>query len=321
MKRVNNVFEKICSIENIRKADNIAQRGKSKQKGIIKHNRRRDENLQAIQKLLISKTFTTARYSEFKIKDPKERIISSLPYFPDRVIHHAAMLQLENILVPTFTADTYSCIKGRGIHSASANLKKALTDIEGTTYCLKLDIKKFYPSVNNEILKQLLRRKIKDADLLWLIDDIIDSTKGLPIGSYTSQYFANFYLTYFDHWLKEVKGVKYYFRYSDDMVILSGSKEYLHSLLHDIRHYLTTKLDLEIKDTYQVFPVHSRGIDFLGYVFKHTHVLLRKSIKKRFARRMARGLSPQSQAAYDGWLMHCNARNLKKSITNEKQTA
>lgn len=321
MKRVNNVFEKICNIENIRKADIIAQKGKSKQKGVISHNKKRDENLQAIQGLLLSKTFTTSPYSDFKIKDPKERIISSLPYFPDRVVHHATMLQLENILVSSFTADTYSCIKGRGVHSASTNLKKALTHVEGTTYCLKLDIRKFYPSINNEILKQLLRRKIKDADLLWLLDDIIDSTKGLPIGSYTSQYFANFYLTYFDHWLKEVKGVRYYFRYSDDMVILSDDKAFLHSLLHDIRQYLKTNLDLDIKDTYQVFPVHSRGIDFLGYVFKHTHVLLRKSIKKRFARRMARGCSPQSKAAYNGWITHCNGRNLMRTITNENQTA
>lgn len=321
MKRAKNLFEKICSIENIRKADHIAQRGKKDQKGVIRHNRNRDRNLLRIQELLQSKTFSTSAYSLFRIQDPKERVISSLPYFPDRIIHHAIMLQLEDILVSTFTADTYSCIKGRGIHSAADKLKQTLKNTAGTTYCLKLDIEKFYPSVNNAILKQLLRKKIKDIDLLWLLDNIIDSAQGLPIGSYTSQYFANFYLTYFDHWIKECKGVKHYFRYCDDMVFLSDNKQFLHSLLQDIKLYLRKNLALEIKDNYQVFPVAARGIDFLGYVFKPTHTLLRKSIKKRFARRMARGCSLQSKAAYHGWVKHCNGRNLIKSITREKQAA
>jgi RNA-directed DNA polymerase len=317
MKRAKNLFEKVCSLENISRADAIAQKGKKDQKGVVKHNKNRERNLIAIRDLLVSKTFTTSRYSFFKIHDPKERSISSLPYFPDRIVHHAVMLQLEEILVSTFTADTYSCIKGRGIHLAARKLKDALQDSTSTTYCLKLDIKKFYPSVNNEILKQLLRKKIKDTDLLWLLDNIIDSTKGLPIGSYTSQYFANFYLTYFDHWIKEEKKVKYYFRYSDDMTILSDDKAFLHSLLHEIKDYLHTNLRLAIKDNYQIFPVDARGIDFLGYVFKHSHTLLRKSIKKSFARKMARGCSDQSKAAYEGWLKHCNGRNLMKTITDK----
>ena len=317
MKRAKNLFEKICSLENISKADCIAQKGKSTQKGVISHNKNREQNQQIIRNLLITKSYNTSPYSVFKIKDPKERSISSLPYFPDRIMHHAIMLQLENILVSTFTADTYSCIKGRGIHLAASNLKKALTNIAETTYCLKLDIKKFYPSVSNEILKQLLRRKIKDAELLWLLDNIIDSSKGLPIGSYTSQYFANFYLTYFDHWLKENKRVKYYFRYSDDMVILSNDKFFLHSLLHEIKYYLKTNLALEIKGNYQVFPVEARGIDFVGYVFKHTHVLVRKSIKKNYARKMNKGCNDQSKAAYNGWLKHCNSRNLIRKVNKQ----
>ncbi len=317
MKRAKNLFEKICSLENISKADCIAQKGKSTQKGVINHNKNREQNQQIIRDLLITKSYNTSPYSVFKIKDPKERSISSLPYFPDRIVHHAIMLQLETILVSTFTADTYSCIKRRGIHLAASNLKKALTDVTETTYCLKLDIRKFYPSVNTEVLKQLLRRKIKDAELLWLLDNIIDSSKGLPIGSYTSQYFANFYLTYFDHWLKETMRVKYYFRYSDDMVILSNDKAFLHSLLHEIKGYLKTNLDLTIKNNYQVFPVEARGIDFVGYVFKHTHVLVRKSIKKNYARKMSKGCNDQSKAAYNGWLKHCNSRNLIRKITEQ----
>ena len=126
---------------------------------------------------------------------------------------------MEPIWVSLFTEDTYSCIKNRGIHKAAAKVKKALKeDPEHTTYCLKMDVVKFYPSIEHDVLKMILRKKIKDQDLLWLLDLIIDSADGVPIGNYLSQYFANIVLAYFDHWLKEVKGVKYYFWYADDMV-------------------------------------------------------------------------------------------------------
>ena len=148
-----------------------------------------------------------------------------------------------------------------GIHAAAKAVELALKDVAGTQYCLKLDVKKFYPSVDHDVLKKFLRRKFKDADLLWLLDEIIDSAPGLPIGNYLSQYFANFYLAYFDHWIKETKRVKYYFRYADDMVILASNKSDLHKLLFEMRQYLLG-LKLDIKDNYQVFPVEERGIVF-----------------------------------------------------------
>lgn len=135
---------------------------------------------------------------------------------------------IEPIFRHSFIRDTYSSIKGRGTHDGLARVKKAMKDVPGTTYCLKLDIKKFYPSINKEILKQKIRTKFKDVDLLMLLDEIIDSCEhGVPIGNYTSQYFANFYLTRMDHWIKEELGIKYYFRYCDDIVILGSSKERL----------------------------------------------------------------------------------------------
>jgi retron-type reverse transcriptase len=304
-------------MENLQLADVIARKGK-KQAGITAHDKNRDANLLNLQQLLKDKTYRTSEYTTFRIFEPKERIISRLPYFPDRIAHHAVMNVMEPIFVSTFTADTYSCIKGRGIHAAVSAVKHDLKDVAGTQYCLKLDIKKFYPSVDHEILKQLLRRKIKDQDLLWLLDGIIDSADGLPIGNYLSQYFSNFYLTYFDHWLKEQKRVKYYFRYADDMVILSDNKPYLHQLLSEISNYLQGNLKLEVKDNYQVFPVKDRGIDFVGYVFFHTHVLLRKSIKQSFARMVARNNKPQSVASYKGWAKHCNTRNLLKKLLHEQ---
>jgi RNA-directed DNA polymerase len=317
MKRRSNLYHQITSLANLQEADAKAQRGKANQYGVIKHNLNREENLLILQDMLQSKTYHTSVYDIFQVHEPKERTVYRLPYFPDRITHHAIMNVLEPIFVGTFTADTYSCIKKRGIHALANNLKHDLKDTEGTRYCLKLDIKKFYPSVDHYTLKQLLRRKFKDKDLLWLLDEIIDSAPGLPIGNYLSQYLANFYLSYFDHWLKEEKRVKYYYRYADDLVILGSDKAPLHALLDDIKIYLE-ELKLEVKGNHQVFPVAARGIDYVGYVFYHTHVRLRKQIKKNFARKIHRNPNHASRASYLGWLGHCNAKHLTKKLLHEQ---
>ncbi|WP_079665943.1 RNA-directed DNA polymerase [Soonwooa buanensis] len=320
MKRINNIFQRIISIENLMIADEKAQKGKAKQYGVVLHNKNKEENILKLHNMLISKTYKTSEYDIFKVHEPKEREVFRLPYFPDRICHHAIMNVLEPIFVAVFTADSYSCIKGRGIHKASFNLRKALKNVEETTYCLKLDIKKFYPNIDHDILKTLLRRKFKDNDLLWLLDDIIDSAPGLPIGNYLSQYLANFYLTYFDHWIKEQLRVKYYFRYADDIVILHKDKDYLHRVLNVIKDYFDLNLLLEVKDNWQVFPVEARGIDFVGYVHFHTHVRLRKSIKKRFARMLKRKPRKESIASYTGWTKHCDSKNLMKKLIPECST-
>lgn len=319
MKRFKNLFQQIISIENLTLAEEKARKGKAQQYGVKVFDKNPQENLVELHSMLFEKNYQTSEYTTFKIFEPKERLVFRLPYFPDRITHHAVMNVLEPIFTKLFTADTYSCIKGRGIHGAANNLKKALKDQENTKYCLKLDIVKFYPNVDHEVLKQLLRKKFKDQDLLWLLDEIIDSADGLPIGNYLSQYFANYYLTYFDHWIKENKEVKYYFRYADDIIILSNNKPHLHELLAEIKTYLNDNLKLHIKGNYQIFPVEARGIDFVGYVFCHTHILMRKSIKKRFAKAMSKNKNKATIAAYYGWAKHCNSKNLlKKLISNEQ---
>lgn len=265
MKRVGGLFEKICTIENLRLADEHARKGKAYQHGVQRHKPNADDNLYHLQQLLLSKTYTTSPYTFFKIYEPKEREIARLPYFPDRITHHAVMNILEPIFIARFTADTYSCIKGRGIHGAAFNLRRALRDEECT------------------------------------------------------RYFANFYLTGFDHWMKELRGVKHYFRYADDLVILSGSKEYLHQLLIDIKNYLATHLQLSVKSNHQVFPVAARSIDFVGYRFYHSHTLLRKSIKQRFARMLKRYRNEASIASYNGWIKHCDGKHLLKTLLTENE--
>ena len=320
MKRIGNLYSQICSIENLELADLIASKGKSKQHGVKLHNQNKEANILKLHDQLVNQTFVTSPYKTFVIYEPKEREIFSLPYYPDRIVHHAIMNILEPVFISVFTKDTYSSIKGKGIHAAANAVKVALKDKAGTHYCLKLDIKKFYPSIDHAILKSLLRRKFKDNQLLWLLDTIIDSADGLPIGNYLSQFFANFYMTYFDHWLKETKQVQNYFRYADDIVILGDNKPHLHALLAEISTYLNTNLKLAVKGNYQIFPVDARSIDFVGYRFYHTHTLVRKSIKQNFARMLKTRRNKASIASYNGWLKHCNSRNLtKKLLTTDEQ--
>lgn len=317
MKRIGNLYPKIISLENLKAADIKARKGKGYQYGIKMHDKRREANIIDLHQVLAGKKYRTSEYTTFIVTDPKEREVFRLPYFPDRITHHAIMNILEPVFVANFTADTYSCIKNRGIHAASYALRNALMLPAGNQYCLKLDVRKFYPSVDHQVLKDLLARKIKDQDLLWLLSEIIDSAPGVPIGNYLSQYFANFYLSYFDHWIKEEKRVKHYFRYADDLVILSDDKNYLHQLLSDIRIYLKVNLKLDVKSNYQIFPVAARGVDFVGYVHYHSHTKLRKSIKKDFARAAARNPNSLSIPAYMGWAGKCESNHLIKTLLND----
>lgn len=332
MKRISGLFERIISIDNLRLADQKARQGKAHTYGVQLHDRNREANIAALHDKLEAGTFKTSEYNTFLIHEPKERVIYRLPYYPDRIVHHAIMNVMEPIWVGIFTANTYSCIKGRGIQAAADKVKQAIkSDPDGCAYCLKIDIRKFYPSVDHEILKVIVRRKIKDTRLLALLDGIIDSTDGLPIGNYLSQYLANLILAYFDHWLKEGKRVKHYFRYADDIVIFHSDKAFLRTLLADIEAYISHRLKLQVKDNKQIFPVATshrdkagRGVDFLGYVFFLRETRLRKSIKQNLARRIAnirhRKHQPtekaflQEIASWWGWCKHSDSRKLIISL-------
>ncbi|NHM07993.1 reverse transcriptase [Flavobacterium sp. CYK-4] len=315
MKRIGYLYNQITDFDNLRQAEANARKGKKHQPGVKLFDQNPEGNLLLLNDVLINKDFRTSEYVTFPVYEPKERLIFKLPYYPDRIVHHAILNVLKSYFTLWFTADTYANIEGRGIHSAANAIKSALKNKSATQYCLKLDIKKFYPNIDHQILKALIRRKIKDQDLLCLLDNIIDSAEGLPIGNYLSQYFANFYLTNFDHWLKEQQKVKYYFRYADDLVLLASNKPELHAYLQDIRIYLRDNLKLEVKHNYQVFKVEDRGIDFVGYVFYHTHTLLRKTIKKRFAKAASKK-NPNSAtiASYLGWAKHANTNHLIKKL-------
>lgn len=312
MKRISNLYEGIISLDNLRLADRNACKSKKWQNGVIAHLKNREKNILELHKVLVNREFKTSIYSNFTIFDKKEREIFSLPYFPDRILHHAILQIISPIFIKCFISQTYSCIPKRGIHKCLKDVNKALRDRENTIYCLSLDIRKFYPSINKSTIKDMLRRKFKDRDLLNLLDGIVDSHyKGLPIGSYTSQFFGNFYLSYFDHWIKENLRIKYYFRYMDNIFIFSSSKSHLRIILDQIVYYLNNVLTLELSN-YQIFSTISRGIDFVGYKSYHSHILLRKSIKNNFIRMVKSSRNDKSIASYNGWLTHCNSINLKR---------
>ena len=307
MKRIGNLFEKIYDFDNLWIAEAHACKGKKHRRNVQNFEENLVENLDKLSEELRTGTYKTSAYHTKTIYEPKERLIYILPY-RDRVVQHAILNILAPIWTKIFIAQTYACIKGRGIHKGVRELKYILRRYpEETTYCLKMDIRHFYPSIDHELLKQIYRKKLKDPELLKLLDDIVDSAPGVPIGNYISQFFANLFLTYFDHYLKEDLKVRFYLRYADDMVILSSDKVVLHNILNRIQQKMK-ELHLILKPNYQIFPVEDRGIDFLGYIFRHKYTLLRKRMKLRAKKH------PQGLVVYNGWLKYCNSKHLQLKL-------
>jgi hypothetical protein len=315
-------------MENIQLAHQNARKGKSHYSEVAMVDENPEFYFEQIHSMLKNKTFKNSKYHIFKRTfGKKEREIFKLPYFPDRIIHHCIMQVLEPIWKKTLIRDTYSSIKGRGLHDGVKRVKKALKDTNATTFCLKMDVKKFYPSVKHFVLKAVVRLKIKCKDTLWLLDEIIDSTKGIPIGNYLSQYFGNLVLSVIDHFVKEICNMKYYFRYCDDIVMLSRSKKKLHRIFKEIKNKYA-ELKLQVKSNYQIFPVDDRGVDFLGYRFFHNFALLRKSIVLNFKKKikdikcnfilMTGSEVVNGLMSYYGWIKHGNCAKLfYKYIDNE----
>jgi len=330
-------------MDNLIEAHKNARRGKGWYREVMYIDSHLEEKMTELQQMLINHTYNTSEYVTFMKTDGlKDREIYKLPYFPDRVCQWAILQVIEQFLIKNLTKDTYSAIPQRGIHQIAKHFtgyskdskgKKnwipsiLVSDPENTTYCLKIDARKYYPSINHSILKKKYREIFKDKELIWLIDEIIDSTEGetgIPIGNYLSQYSGNMYLSSFDHWIKEEIGIKYYFRYMDDIVILHSSKEFLHELKIKIDKYFDEELKLTIKHTWQVFPTRVRGLDFVGYRFFGEYTLLRKTTGKQFKRKMRyinkkreNNVDPSftdwcSFNSYKGWLMYCDSYRLSQ---------
>lgn len=313
MKRIGNIYQSICNVENIKEAIRHAAKHKKNHKYVIKILENEDYYANKISQMLKEKKFTPTAPRVKSIQDAssaKVRTIHKPAFYPDQIVHWALLLQLEPIFMKSMYQYSCGSIPGRGTTYGHKTVRKWLdNDAKHTKYCLKMDVSKFYPSINNDILKMQFRRKLKDKDALWLIDTIVDSVKGQPIGYYTSQWFANFYLEGLDHYIKEELRVKYYVRYVDDLVLFGNNKKKLHHARKCIDNYLS-KLKLTVKDNWQVFRVDKRDVDFLGVRFYRNHTTLRRRNSLRIRRRAKKiykkgylnEADAQAILSYWGWI-------------------
>lgn len=324
MKRKGNIYTSIIEENNIKKAILNASKNKQDRKNVKKITCNIQYYTVLIQKILKDKTYRPNQYTEMKIFDThknKERIIYKVPFYPDKCIQVALIQSIESILYRGMYELCCCSIKYRGVNFAARYIKKILVrDRKNTKYCLKLDIKNFYPSINKQILKHKILKIIKCRDTLDLIDLIIDNSKqGLPIGVYTSQFFANFYLQDLDHFIKEKLHVKYYIRYMDDMLLFHRNKKELHKIRDEIEEFLK-KEDLKLKENWQLFKTESRPIDFIGYRFYRGHTTLRRKnflrIKRRIKKIYKKGKINYKDAAtvlsYFGLMKHCDSEKMKE---------
>lgn len=292
MKREGYIYEKIYNKDNIRLAIHNASKRKKKMRIVRKVLENEDYYINEIHEMLKNKTYTPSKYAISIIRDgsnKKERMIHKPKFYPDQVIHWAMMLQTEHLFKRGMYKWTGASIKGRGQIYVKRRVEKWVKkDIKNTKYCLKLDIRKYYQSIDKGILKLKIRTIIKCRDTLQLFDKIVDSLEsGIPIGNYTSQWFANFYLQELDHFIKERLKIKYYIRYMDDLVLLHPNKKELRKSLFAIRVELS-KLGLDIKYNYQLFPIDKRPLDFVGYVFTRDKTFVRKRITLQAKRKSAK---------------------------------
>jgi hypothetical protein len=305
MKRYGNLFDKIVDLDNIILAHENARKRKTKYKEVKEVDKDVVGYCKKIQKMLLDKSFKSSEYTMFVKHDKgKDREIFKLPYFPDRIIQHAIMQIVEPIWKKSLIADTYQAIKGRGVHKCLKKVKKAVHK-DKMTHCLQIDIQKYYPSINNEMLKQVVRKKIKCKETLWVLDEIIDGHAGVPIGNYISQYLGNMYVSELDHLMKEEYKVKHYYRYCDDILIVSTSKTELHKLHKDIVNWLLGK-KLKVKKDYQVYKItKKRPVNCLGYLVTPSKVKVRKNILNKLYKAI-KDKDYKGLPSYYGWFKHCS---------------
>ncbi len=314
---------------------------------VLQFEKNLEQNIFELYRNLKNKTYIHRGYTDFYIYDPKRRHIYKATV-RDRVLHHAIFKVLNCIFEPTFISTSFSCRIDRGNHKGVDFLYKVIREVSRNytkkCFVLKCDIRKFFDSVGHKILLDILKRKIKDTNVIWLIEEIIRSYTsdnsaftrererervGIPIGNLTSQIFANIYMNEFDQFIKHTLRIEHYARYTDDFVIVSDNKDYLKELIPKLQLFLLEKLKLKIHPKKMTIIKYIQGIDFLGYVIFPHHLLLRAKTKKRIIRNLKlkvynykRGLISknkleQSIQSYFGVLSHANTHKLKEFLKNQ----
>jgi len=288
MKRKNNLYKNIYMYDNLHIAFYKAAKGKGDKNNVKIFVSDLDKNLKDLQKQFMEKNLNIGNYHFFHIKDPKPRYICAAQ-FHERVIHHAIMNIIEPVLDKYSIDDSYACRKNKGTLKA---INRCQFFCRRNDWYLKMDIKKYFDSIDHTILIKLLERKIKDKSILLIFKKIFDTyhvlpCKGLPIGNLISQHTANFYLGIFDHWIKEKLQIKAYLRYMDDFAVFGKTKSELKSIHSQIQTYLWDKLKIELKHTTQLNR-STIGIPFLGFRIYPGKILLTPNSKRRFIRKFIR---------------------------------
>lgn len=320
MKRYGGLWNKIATIENARQAILNASRHKKDRhevKYILNHLDEKAAQLACILKFHRG-MYRVGEYEFCTIIDGgKERELAKLPFYPDRCLQWAIMNVMESYFMKIFMKHSCASIKKGGIRRVIELTTRYLR--HRPKYCLKLDIRKFYPSIDHEVMKRIVRWKFKDPDILDIFDKIIDSyqQRGLPIGSYLSQFLANLYLTPFDHFCKDDLKLRHVVRYMDDVIILHDDPGFLHDVRMNLDWFSSVYLHLHVKDNWQVFPIERRAIDFGGYCFSYDQIRVRKSTKIRMRKKLSKDLPFNDKnrscvASYDGILMNCTYDDLRK---------
>lgn len=322
--------------ENLFIAFDEFKRGKRKKEDVMCFEKNLEENIFELSEELISKAYLHGSYVNFAIYDPKYRTISKAKV-RDRVVHHVLFNYLYGIFDKTFIFHSYSSRLGKGTHIGVKNfhkkMREASENFRKPCYALKCDIKKFFANINHAILISLLAKKINDPDILWLINNVIESYSsspdaGLPLGNVTSQIFANIYLDQLDRFIKHNLRIEHYFRYADDFVLLHQNKNYLQELIKPIGSFLERELKLRLHPQKVFIQKLKQGVDFLGYVCFPYCRTIRTKTKKRMLKKLNQRKNElvagrttdesfnQTLQSYIGLLKHANGYHLTKKLRN-----
>lgn len=336
MKVYKNLYPKITSPENLFLAWDEFRRGKQAKLDVMKFEWQLEPNIFNLHHELATGTYSHGLYHAFYITDPKQRLIHKASV-RDRILHHAIFKILNPVYEPTFIAHSFSCRVGKGTHCGVVSLAKMLQQVSRNhtqpCYALKCDVSRFFASVDQIKLLNLLSNKIDDGYTIKLLSEVIGSFstkrqagKGLPIGNLTSQLFANVYLNEFDQFIKHHLKIKYYVRYTDDFVIVDSDIEYLKSLLPKIKKFLADSLSLELHPSKVTIRKYSSGIDFLGYIILPHHISLRTKTRRRLERKLSQRAAQyatgiisqesfnQTWQSYSGVLSHANSYKLSQKM-------
>lgn len=342
MKIYKHIFESMTSAEHLFSAWDEFKKEKRNKADVMEFEQKVEQHIFQMHRDLRSKTYKHGPYTGFYISDPKLRHIHKA-MVRDRVLHHAIFKVLNPIFEPGFIADSFSCRVGKGTHKGVERMASMLRSVSrnGTLHCyvLKCDVRKFFDSIDHEVLIEIIARRVKDPEVMWLMQEIVSSfsagqrdlfhARGVPIGNLTSQLFANLYMNEFDQFIKHELRVKCYVRYTDDFVIVSNDSDELEKLIAPINQFLQERLQLSLHPDKVHIVRYGKGVDFLGYVQFPHHRLMREKSEQRMMRKLRHADIRHKRAEFDdarmnatlqsylGVLSHADAYRLSETLKNK----